>query len=444
MSSPGVRGTAVRAAAPADVATGAAAPGRAVLRVCYVTESFYPPDIGGLQRHAFELARRLVAGGAELFVVTRRVEAAAPTRERVGNLSVRRLAPPGQWKGRGWRAFPPLAGFLGRVFGLLLAESDRYDVVLVGGLKLLPVPAGLACAVRGKRWVIRVETPTELAEDLTPESLRRMRLGPARAAVRLFAEWRNALVRRADRVVAPSSEIRSALLRIGVEPGRIRFIPYGIEVERYHPVAAAEKARLRRALALPAEGLLVTFTGRLARSKGLLTLVRAWDELVRARPGLHLVIVGSAGGTFDACEEELRTYVRERGLQDGVTLTGEVENVHEYLQASDLFVFPSEYESFGLAIVEALACGLPAVLTRVGVAAEHVVDGESGVLVDPGDADGLRQGLAWLLDHPQRWAAMGEAARRGIAAKYGLAVVTRMHLDVLAEVAGEPARRETR
>jgi glycosyltransferase involved in cell wall biosynthesis len=338
----------------------------------------------------------------------------------------------------------PLAGFLARVFGFLVSERRRYDVVLVGGFKLLPIPTALACALLGKRWVVRVETPTELVQDLTDESLRRMRLGPARAAVRLFARARNALVRRADRVVAPSSEIAAGLLRIGVEPGRIRPIPYGIEVDRYHPVARAERARLRRALALPPDAVIACFTGRLARSKGLPTLVRAWTDLARDRPDRHLVIVGSAGGTFDACEDELREFIRERGLERGVTLTGEVENVHEYLQASDLFVFPSEYESFGLAIVEALACGLPAVLTRVGVAVEHVVDGESGVLVEPGDADGLRRGLAWLLEHPERWAAMGEAARSGIAAKYGLDVVTRLHRDVLAEAVGDAARRESR
>jgi glycosyltransferase involved in cell wall biosynthesis len=153
------------------------------------------------------------------------------------------------------------------------------------------------------------------------------------------------------------------------------------------------------------------------------------------------VIVGSAGGTFDACEAELREFIRMRALEREVTLTGEVENVPEYLQAADLFVFPSEYESFGLAIVEALACGLPAVVTRVGVAAEHVVDGESGVLVEPGDAAGLARGLAWLLDHPDRWAAMGEAARRGITEKYGLDVVTRLHRDALREAAGAAARR---
>jgi mannosyltransferase len=407
-------------------------------RVCYLAESFWPPDVGGLQRHAFELARRLAASGLDLFVVTRRVDPAAAARERVGGVPIRRLAPPGQWKGRGWRALPPLSVFLSRALALLVREAGRYDVVLVGGFKLLPIPAVLACAARGKPCAIRVETPTEVLEGLTTESLRRMRL--AGWAVRAFRGARDALVRRADRVIAPSAEIRDALVGLGVDPRRIVQIPYGIDVERYRPVAPDAKLRLRRALGLPPDRVLVAYTGRLAVSKGLPLLARAWEELAPPRPRIHLVLVGSTGGTFDPCEAELRDAFRAHGLEDRVTFTGEVENVHEFLQAADAFVFPSLYESFGLSVVEALACGLPAVLSRVGVAAEHVVDGESALLVEPGDALGLRDALAELLDHRERWAAMGDSVRRGIAERYSLDVVTRMHREVLETLAGDPAR----
>jgi UDP-glucose:(heptosyl)LPS alpha-1,3-glucosyltransferase len=108
--------------------------------------------------------------------------------------------------------------------------------------------------------------------------------------------------------------------------------------------------------------------------------------------------------------------------------------VHEYLQASDVFVFPSDYEGFGLAIVEALACGLPAVITRVGVAAEHIEDYQNGILVNPKDQTGLRQAMEWLLSHKNLWPGIASNARKGISGKYGMKVVADKYLDVFRQL----------
>jgi glycosyltransferase involved in cell wall biosynthesis len=120
-------------------------------------------------------------------------------------------------------------------------------------------------------------------------------------------------------------------------------------------------------------------------------------------------------------------------LEQKVSLTGSVDNVYEYLQASDVFVFPSEYEGFGMSIVEALACELPTVVTRVGVVNEHIRDRENGILVNSQDQQGLQTAIEWLLDHKGLWTAIGENARKGVVEKYSIEVVAEKYLEMLME-----------
>jgi glycosyltransferase involved in cell wall biosynthesis len=86
-----------------------------------------------------------------------------------------------------------------------------------------------------------------------------------------------------------------------------------------------------------------------------MNLIRVWPALIGQFPELHLVLVGSGSESIDSCEAELQLLIHENVLESTVTLTGKVVNVHEYLQALDLFVFPSDFEGFSLAVLEALA-----------------------------------------------------------------------------------------
>jgi glycosyltransferase involved in cell wall biosynthesis len=163
---------------------------------------------------------------------------------------------------------------------------------------------------------------------------------------------------------------------------------------------------------LPPERIVVIFTGRLSRGKGLLMLLEVWCSLVSKRPDLHLLLVGSGRDSYDDCEQELRTFVSSRHLEHCVQFTGQVEDVTQYLQAADVFVLPSEAEGFGLALIEAMGVGKPCIVTRVGVASEVVRDRENGVLIPIGDASALTEAFSWMLQHSDRWEQMGNLARK--------------------------------
>jgi glycosyltransferase involved in cell wall biosynthesis/O-antigen/teichoic acid export membrane protein len=333
---------------------------------------------------------------------------------------VQRLKPAGLLEGRAWRALLPNIAALRSFFMWLVLHWQRYDVILVHSTKFLLAPVLLAAWLRGRTVVVKVDTLLHLQQAISHESLARMRLPGLRLLASIWSRCRAALLRRADAVVAISEEMRSLLLCMGVAAERIHLIPNGIDTDRFAPATDAQRVELRRRFGLPADRSLVLYVGRLAFSKGVLDLAEAWQTVSRAHPQAHLVLLGSGSHSGDDCERRLREQIHATGLADRVTFAGETDNVHEYLQAADLFVMPSHSEGFCLALVEAMACGLPVVSTPVGVAPELIRDGDNGLLAacrQPGD---LARALSSALDHTEQWSTLGAKARAAVAPRFSM------------------------
>jgi glycosyltransferase involved in cell wall biosynthesis/O-antigen/teichoic acid export membrane protein len=405
------------------------------LRLCLVTEIFHPEDQGGQGRQAFALARRMSAHGAAVTVTTRRNFAASAANEVIDGIRISRLPPTGLLKGKGWRAVPPTLCFLALLLLHLVRTRDSYDVILVQGVKAVLIPTLLATWLLHKRCIVKVDAVAELEQELTPESLAQMKLREGAMIVRVWARLRDALLRRAHATVAISAEIEAALVRRLGTAARVVRIPNGLEL-RDSPALEA-RSQLRRRLSLP-DGLLVIYTGRLSRAKGLPMLLQVWARIARQHADAHLLLVGSGDRSFDGCEPELRKYVRAAQLDSRVTFTGHVENVHDYLHASDLFVSCSDSEGFGLSLVEAMAAQLPCVSTAVGVAPEVIRAPHEGWLVPVRDPSALRAALDDALSRRSALPAVGAAARRAVASRFDIDEVARHYLDVCREV-GQPA-----
>ena len=400
----------------------------------YVLTPSFPPTLGGQENHLLELSASLIAAGAALLVLTRRVARSIPAREQLGTVPVRRLTPVGAIKGVGLRAVPRLGLLLCKMTWRLIRDRRRYDVVLVSGFNFMPLAPVLAGMLTGKPCVVRPESPLEVTETVGLDSRKKMGLSERSAAIRLLGALRRRTARRVDRYIAISSEIRAGLERAGIDGGRIVAIPNGIAVERFAPVSAARRSQLRALLALPANRLLLIYTGRLAASKGVMMLIDVWREIAPLHPQAHLVILGSGQGCFDDREAALREFIAAHAMDSQVTLTGTVANVHEYLQAGDLFVFPSDYEGFSLSILEAMTAGLPMVCTRVGIAAELADSCRFGLLVPPRDRESFRDALQRLLPDAALRAELGANARAAVQNRYSLAAEARRYLDVFAEL----------
>jgi glycosyltransferase involved in cell wall biosynthesis len=196
---------------------------------------------------------------------------------------------------------------------------------------------------------------------------------------------------------------------------------YGIDLERFSSARAA----------LPREGRVVGTVGRLVEQKGLRQLVEAAPLVLEHHSDVRFVVVGD--GPLRA---ELEAAAGDRFL-----FTGWREDVPELLASFDVYALPSLYEGLVYAVIEAQAAGVPVVATPVGGVRENVVDGETGVLCRPGDAESLAAGINRLLDDPGEARRLADAARRRVFERYD---VRRMVEETIAlydlPAAERPAR----
>jgi glycosyltransferase involved in cell wall biosynthesis len=222
-------------------------------------------------------------------------------------------------------------------------------------------------------------------------------------------------LRNANRVQVLSEEIAAELRGIGVEPRRLLHIPNGLDVERFRPADAATRVELRRRLSLPEDAVIVLFVGRLSTQKGVHDLYHVWQT---TKPNATLVLVGSRH-TVGAMDELPET--------PGVIVRDFTPNIVDYYHAADVFVLPSYAEGMSNAMLEAMACGLPSVATRIGAADEMVQDGSNGYLMQPGDREKLASSLGALIDDAAMRAAFSERAAAAIREQFSeRAVVDRI------------------
>jgi glycosyltransferase involved in cell wall biosynthesis len=342
-------------------------------------------------------------------VVTRRAEPGWPAEDQVDGVRVVRVPPPGASRAGKYRMVP------GAVRALL-RRAEPYDVLVVRGTRVLGLPGLLAGRGAGKAVVLQPEVNGEMSGEVywwgTP-----LDRPVVRSALGAAVALRNRLFADADGFVAMSRHIEDELLDAGLPRDKVVRIPHGVDTARFRPAAPGEVETLRARLGLPQKATILTYTGRLLRGKGLETALEAFALLAPTRPGLHLLLVGSGAGQSLSVEESLGRAVAEAGLVGRVTFAGRVENVDEFLRASDVFVFPSVFEALGLSLVEAAASGLAAVGSRTGGIVDVIEDGVSGLLFAPGDARDLAARLETIVDDP--------AARRGLGLRARAVAVER-------------------
>jgi glycosyltransferase involved in cell wall biosynthesis len=401
---------------------------RSVRRGIYwLTEAFYPPIVGGQELFAAQIVQALATRGMRVQVITRQSEPLCPDAELIGAVQVRRFRPAGNLKGKAWRAVLPILGYLLRLTVLLLKEGRRYDIVIVSGAKLMPMIVVPVCHLMGKKCIVRVESFFELKEAVSAESLRAMGRISAGVMLRGVDRLRLFFLRRAHAVIAISEEIHTALLSRGVAAPRIHDIPNAVDLQKFRPLGAEAKSRLRHKLQLPSDRTLAIFAGRLSRAKGLPMLIEAWPEIIARHPRLCLLVAGSGHISFDSCEAYVKEFTREHQLGDSVKFLGERANIDEHLQAADFFLFPTEYEGFSLALVEAMGCALPVVVTAVGAAPELIRNGDNGFLFAPKNLQAMVAAIDAALGARSRWPRIAAAARAAVT-RFDLATVADQYL----------------
>jgi glycosyltransferase involved in cell wall biosynthesis len=244
-----------------------------------------------------------------------------------------------------------------------------------------------------------------------------------------------AVLRHADCVVAISADIADMLMRFERPPARVARIANAVDLAKFKPAPVDEKERLRNRLGFPTGRTIVLYVGRLSRAKGVMMLIEAWPGLIAMYPTALLVMVGSGRESWDDCEADIVEYVRTHELKSHIALVGHSNSVHEYLQAADLFVSPSDYEGFSLTLVEALGCAIPVVTTTVGAAPEIIRDGLNGFLCLPRNQQALSAATELALGQQHRWPSIGRLGRESVEA-FDIPRVVEQYVVLLRELNG--------
>lgn len=232
--------------------------------------------------------------------------------------------------------------------------------------------------------------------------------------------------RYTDACIVVSRALREDLLQAGIQ-GNIYVLPNGVDVVDFRPVDPLEKAGLRKRLDLPPDGVVFVFSGRLEPVKGVDLLTEAWGILADVLEGSILVVLGegSLSGPVSRFGENAPTCI----------VRGPVTSVKDYLQAADAFIMPSRYEGTSLAVLEAMACALPVLVTRVGGNTEIIKNGKNGLLVPPEDVPALVHWMKRLsLDRKLR-GELGKEARRTVLDRFSFTGMMNTYREICRHVA---------
>jgi glycogen synthase len=252
------------------------------------------------------------------------------------------------------------------------------------------------------------------------------------------SSWAERLaVERADRVIAVSERMRADITaHFQIDPGRVMVIHNGVDAEAFARTERDEalaRHRVRPPYAL--------FVGRISEQKGIFQLLEAARSLPK---DVQLVLCASSPDTPELLAR-LEAAVAGRPEIRWLNAMLPVPEVVQLYSHAAVFVCPSIYEPFGLINLEAMACGTPVVASRVGGIPEVVVDGETGWLVEPGDAAALGRALRHALADPGRARRMGEAGRQRVEGHFSWERIAARTMTVYEEAIeshreGTPAR----
>ena len=364
-----------------------------------------PPGPGGVERHVAEISKRMAGRGhavtdyaTDLFqeYPWRRLGPEVRRTEFVEGVTIRRLR---AWSLPGELHYPFFRGLSAAL------ERDRPEILHVHTY-------GTNHAAVARRFSRRHRTPYVLTAHFHP--IWSIYGGWLRHRIRGFYDrfLAGPIVADASRLVVQSQEELRLIRKNGFSLPQVVTIPPG-----YTPLPPPKEGEHPFADSIGVHGPFALFVGRLASNKGLPQLLQAFAGLRRTDPSATLVLVGEDGGERTRVE----TRITELDLGSSVRLTGFIEDERRLASAfreARLFVLPSEYEAFGLVLLEALAQGTPVVASRVGGIPEFIEEGKAGRLVAPLDAEALEKALVELWPDQTTRERLGAYGRDTVVPRY--------------------------
>jgi glycosyltransferase involved in cell wall biosynthesis len=380
------------------------------INICFFIERFYPYQTGATNS-AFRLAKELRNSEHNIFFITSRIDSKDEKHIEYDGFQVYRFPFSGSGKLRKAKAFAA-------IFFFLIKKRNKFQVFHMHGAHY-----GLLMVAWFVKKILKKPTIMKITLDGwdTPDGVIKNKYGKISLA----------MYKSLSAVVSMTSGQKKKCENWQIL-GKLLTIPNGYDNTKYYPVSDIQKIELRKKLGLINNVIYLIYVGWLGYRKGTDILIKSWKKVLHSHPETRLLCIGNYHGG----KEGLEDFLKETSIQinyeeeKNIYVTDYVDNVEEYLQASDIFIFPSRSEGFGTVQVEAMACGLPGVVYNIdGVTSDIYDDGINGFIINNENPDNFAEKINILIRNKELREKMGaEAAKKArqkftlkkIAAEYDL------------------------
>ena len=375
----------------------------------------YHPEISaaGLQCQA---VARVLGARARMSVLVTAVDSSLPPSEVLDGVHVTRVKV--DVLSRASKAGASL-----RMMAKLASVVPAVDAVHLHGFSQKNVPVSLTARMFRKPSVLTLHTSGQ--DEPQSADARGPLAGWAFRSAALILPVSPNLVRRCEEAGIPDS--------------KIRLTPNGIDLDRFKPATADERSALRREFGWSERQRVVVFVGFFSRDKRPDLLFRAWKQVAEKGVPTKLVYVGATASPYfeidQALAAEIRSGAAAFGWADDVVFVPPTHAVERYYRAADAFVLSSIREAHPVALLEAMACGLPCIACRIDGATDVIIeDRVNGRLVAPDDEHGMAAALTDVLSDAGRAATLGACARETTVTRYDITQTAERWLDAYRTV----------
>jgi glycosyltransferase involved in cell wall biosynthesis len=403
-------------------------------KICLVC-ACVPPAYSGAGNFLYKYAQRLERRSQLAFVLTHRAgrESYLDFQDQLQARKIVRVLPSVNPQSKSWLRIASRLWrcwfLLARVGWLLLTRRSQYDVVHVVARNWICWMGVLWGKVIGKKVVY--ETSLAGSDDLLT----------ARQVGKPFEYW---LLTRAHAYVAKSPLLYNLCRDAAIPEERLYLIPYSVDTNVYCPVDKADKVALRKKLNLPQEGPIIIFVGGILERKGADLIPPIFRGVLQTLPSACMLLVGPEDLPDEAATASfIRRELCECLTSGQLIFTGTVCNVQEYLQASDVFLFPSRMEGLPNVQLEAISCGLPSVVHNIeGITSYIVEDGVGGFIVHDENPAVYAKIIVRLLTDAAMYRDVSAKARQKALAVFAPEIVDQQYRLMYEELLG--MRRQDR
>jgi len=350
--------------------------------------SFFYPALGGAEQQALKLAERLIEKGIPVSVLTRRVPG-IPSFEIINTVPVYRYI-----RTLSWGKFFGITYFLSCLWQLFCMRST-YNIIHCHILQGLHSFAAMCFkGLFGKKVLIKVAMAGEISDFAVTKKM-------------LFGKAMLRQLRKIDALIAICSQVSSEAEQEGFPPERIQRIPNGVDVDWYKPEREIQK--------IPNK---IIFVGSLHDRKHVSLLISAVKKLKDTGVLVSLDIIGDGPEA-----KQLRSMACELDIMHQINFLGACYDIRRYLQRAQFFVLPSKFEGLPNVVLEAMACGLPVLATRVGGVPDIIEHRVNGLMSPSGDFAALCANIQELLNNQKLLHELGVRARQTAVDKFSLSIV---------------------